>query len=295
MNDISNCSSLLKLILFADDTSLFSSGKDLTELIRIVNQELSVIATWFKSNKLSLNLKKTKCVIFCAKNKKYNKTIDIIIDDKQIEQVSSIIFLGVHIHEHLDWKPHINSVSLKMSKSIGLINKITSLISATARWLLYCTLVLPYIQYFNIIWAKTYSTNLEKIFKLQKRMIRIIANVGFRDHTKTLFFKLKLLTVYDINRYKTGSFIFRCINYPYTLPPIFQTNFVHNEEIHNYNTRTAGKLHVNQVRTTTRKMTLRQSGTLFWNSLDDTITHSKTLKLFQNKLKHLLFEKMMEG
>ena len=51
-------------------------------------------------------------------------------------------------------------------------------------------------------------------------MIRIIANVGFRDHTKTLFFKLKLLTVYDINKYRTGSFIFRCINYPYTLPPI---------------------------------------------------------------------------
>ena len=57
----------------------------------------------------------------------------------------------------------------------------------------------------------------------------------------------------------------------YTLPPIFQTYFVHNEEIYNYNTRTASKLHVNQVRTTTRNMTLRQSGTLFWNSLDDTI------------------------
>ena len=148
------------------------------------------------------------------------------------------------------WSTH----SQWQSKSIGLINKIRSLISATARRLLYCTLVLPYIQYWNIIWVKTYSTNLEKIFKLQKRMIRIIANVGFGDHTKTLFFKLKLLTVYDINRYQTGSFIFRCINFPYTLPPIFQTYFVHNEEIHNYNTRTASKFHVNQVRTTTREM-----------------------------------------
>ena len=86
-----------------------------------------------------------------------------------------------------------------MSKSIGLINKIRSLISVIARRLLYRTLVLPYIQYCNIIWAKTYSTNLEKIMKLQKRMIRIIVNVGFRDHTKTLFFKLKLLTVYMIS------------------------------------------------------------------------------------------------
>ena len=53
--------------------------------------------------------------------------------DKLIEQVSSITFLGVHIHEHLDWKPHINSVSLKMSKTIAVINIIKSFISATAR------------------------------------------------------------------------------------------------------------------------------------------------------------------
>ena len=80
----------------------------------------------FTSNKLSLNLKKTKCIIFCARNKHYIKTTDIKIDDQLIEQVSSITFRGVHIHEHLDWKPHINSVSLKLSKSIGVINIIKS-------------------------------------------------------------------------------------------------------------------------------------------------------------------------
>ena len=61
VNDISNCSSLLKIIIFADDTCLSSSGKDLTHMIQVVNQEL--IASWFKSNKLSINLKKTKCII----------------------------------------------------------------------------------------------------------------------------------------------------------------------------------------------------------------------------------------
>ena len=143
--------------------------------------------------------------------------------------------------------------------------------------------MLPYIQYCNIIWAKTYSTNLEKILKLQKRMIRIIANVRYRDHTKPLFIKLKLLTVYDINKYQTGYFIFKCITCPYTLSLIFQTYFVYNDEIHNYNTRIASKLHVTQVRTTTRKMTLRQSGTLFWNSLDDAIIQSKNIKIFPKK------------
>ena len=75
VNDISNCSSLLKLILFADDASLFSSGKDLTELIQIVNQELSVIATWFKSNKLSLNLKKPNVLFFVPKTRNIIKLL----------------------------------------------------------------------------------------------------------------------------------------------------------------------------------------------------------------------------
>ena len=126
-------------------------------------------------------------------------------------------------------------------------------------------------------------------------MIRIIANVGYRDHTKPLFVKLKLLNVFDINKYQTGSFIFKCINCPDILPNIFQTYFAHNHEIHTYNTRNATKLHVTKARTTTRKMTIKLSGTLFWNSLDNNITHSKTLKSFQKKLKNLFFDEMMKS
>ena len=117
-------------------------------------------------------------------------------------------------------------------------------------------------------------------------MIWIIANVGYRDHTKPLFIKLKLLTVYDINKYQTGSFIFKCVTCPYTLPLIFQTYFVYNDEIIIL-ARIASKLHVTQVRNTTR--------TSFWNSLDDTITQSKALKSFQKKLKDLLFDEMMKS
>ena len=133
------------------------------------------MSTWFKANKLSLNLKKTKYIIFCANNKSYPKhELNVKLDNQIIDQVNSTTFLGVHINQHLDWKPHINHIALKMSKSIGVINKTKSFISVNARRSLYCTLVLPYIQYCNIVWAKSYTTNLEKILKLQKRVIRII-------------------------------------------------------------------------------------------------------------------------
>ena len=56
-NDITNCSTILKFILFADDTSVFTWNKDLKQLEDTINQELFKLSSWFKANKLSLNMK----------------------------------------------------------------------------------------------------------------------------------------------------------------------------------------------------------------------------------------------
>ena len=62
VNDIPNSVPDLSLILFADDTSAFTSHQDLSTFNNIMNNGLSKLNTWFKSNKLSLNLKKlTTC------------------------------------------------------------------------------------------------------------------------------------------------------------------------------------------------------------------------------------------
>ena len=259
VNDIANCTNILNLILFADDTSLFSSDKDLKSLVEKNNRELSKLSTWFKTNKLSLNVKKTKCIIFCARNKplnQYRNNLNIIIDGQEIEQVASINFLGVQIDEHLDWKVHIDKVSMKMAKSIGLINKIKSYVSVSTRRTLYCSLVLPYIQYCNIVWANCYHTYLDRILKLQKRAVRIIAGAGFRDHTKPLFSLFKLLNVYQLNQYQIGCFMFKCLNQSFSLPSQFLQYFSYNKDVHHYNTRNAAKIHIKKVRTTTRKLTL---------------------------------------
>ena len=64
INDIVNCSSILRFILFTDDTNLFYSSQNLLDLTRIVNTELYYLSEWFRANKLSLNLKK-KQILFC--------------------------------------------------------------------------------------------------------------------------------------------------------------------------------------------------------------------------------------
>ena len=71
INDLPSSSSVLKFILFADDTNAFCSHKSLTELKQIVNTELVLLAEWFKTNRLSLNVKKTSYITFHSPNKIY--------------------------------------------------------------------------------------------------------------------------------------------------------------------------------------------------------------------------------
>ena len=58
MNDIGKCSEMLSIILFADDTNLFFSHKNLDCVHETMNCELRKISTWLSPNKLSLNIKK---------------------------------------------------------------------------------------------------------------------------------------------------------------------------------------------------------------------------------------------
>ena len=64
INDISNSSAILKFILFADDTNIFYSCENFESLCTTVNRELREVIQWFKSNRLSVNLKKTNFIIF---------------------------------------------------------------------------------------------------------------------------------------------------------------------------------------------------------------------------------------
>ena len=64
VNDLKNSTKVLNPVLFADDANLFCSNNNIRALFETVNQELSRINDWFLANKLSLNLEKTKYMLF---------------------------------------------------------------------------------------------------------------------------------------------------------------------------------------------------------------------------------------
>ena len=75
---------------------------------------------------------------------------------------------------------------------------------------IYYTLVYPYIHYCNIIWAKNFPTRLSRIVMLQKRAVRTIAKIQYRDSTVNAFKELKIFKVREITELKKSLFL--CLN-----------------------------------------------------------------------------------
>jgi len=83
----------LCISLFADDTNLFYCNKSIEVLEQIVNNELDLLSTWFRANKLSLNVDKTNFILFKSRNKRYPE-ISVHIDGRSIKQVSHVKFFS---------------------------------------------------------------------------------------------------------------------------------------------------------------------------------------------------------
>ena len=148
---------MVKIILFADDTSLFHSHKDPNQTTSVMNCEIRMTMCWLNANKLSLNIAKTISTFFFAQSK------------------NASLFLGVLVDQHLSWKQHISHITKKLSKTIGIISKSCFFISSKSLLTLYHTQVYPCLSYCNIVWSSTYPSNLNRIFLLQNRIVRIIS------------------------------------------------------------------------------------------------------------------------
>ena len=146
INDLANTCKTSLLILFADDTNIFTTGKNQHELESNINDELCRISAWLKVNKLSLNIKKAHYMIFTTKQL-YTCTISLYIDGNPITEVSETKFLGVIIDNKLKWNEHITYIGHKISRGIGIIIKAWKVLNSSALIVLYYSFIYPYLIY----------------------------------------------------------------------------------------------------------------------------------------------------
>ena len=185
----------LATYLFADDTSCLAEHSNLNELISFINEELHKLANWFKSNKMAVNVSKTKYIIFRTRGKTIDSNIDdILFNNNEIGTVNDVsnIFklervysdnpnidsrnyklLGVFFDEFLSFDKHISYICAKLSKANFCIKRASNKLSLKSLKALYYALVHPHLLYCLNIISCTSAKNIARIVKLQKKLLEL--------------------------------------------------------------------------------------------------------------------------
>ena len=286
INDITFSAPLLTYILFADDTNVLFSHRDLDTLITTLNSELVKLSRWFKSNKLSLNINKTNFIYFKNVHSQH-VPCNITIDGLPLVEKESTKFLGVTIDSNLTWSIHINNICTSTSRNMGILHKLKHLLPVNSLRILYNSLILPFMSYCNIAWGNTCKTRIKTLLLIQKKAIRICTLSHYLSNTDPLFHQLKTLKIDDIHTFQTAIFMFKFSRN--TLPTTFQTSFTYNSNVHDYATRRSSDIHLTNPKILLAHKTIRHHGPDVWNSLPENIKLCSSLYSFKAVMKsHLL-------
>ena len=126
--------------------------------------------------------------------------------------------------------------------------------------MLYHTLVQPYLEYCNIIWAmdSSSSTALARLFVNKNEPFELFHSLNGMTILHLFLYKYRILTLYGINKLQTCSFIYKSLNG--LLPVAFHDIFTINIEVHNHNTRQKSDIHIISHRIVARRQSIKVYG-----------------------------------
>ena len=284
INDLANSSKLFFVLLFADDTTLQMSSSNIKDLFKMANKELNVVAEWFKANKLTLNVSKTKYILFRKPNMNAKpEDLSLTIDNTEIERIGNdckdnyFKFVGVRIDEFLHWKDHFNYVKSKLASSTFALSKVRNILPEKTKLLIYNSLFRSHLEYCIIAWGKSNKLQISKLQSLQKKCIRYISNSRSNAHVNPLLLKYDLLNVSDMVDYNLGIFMYQHTygGLPISFDNFFQKLHSHDRNL-NYKIANLKHAHLKSIPVNSLPM--------FWNSLSLDIKRSISIHSFKTNL-----------
>ena len=216
-----------------------------------------------------------------------NNDVNIKIDGVDIERVYVYKFLGVTIDHKLSWKPQIKHVKSKLSRSISVLGKAKHILDHNSLHILYCSMILPYLNYCVEVWGTTYKSSLLPLVTLQKRAIRIINKAGYYDHTNLLFLHSRIIKFNDLVEYQVAQIMFKARNK--LLQGNIQKLFFYREG--GYNLREQLNFETLAVRMTLKCHCISIGGVKLWNGMSKELKQCPNMIQFKKRFKAMIFKR----
>ena len=240
INDMPNVIKHGKISMYADDTTLYVSDKDVNVISKKLTEDIRAITTWLRMNKLFLNIDKTNIMLVGSSSRLRSVQDDeftVMVNGLKLDRVRKAKCLGVVIDDELLWHKQVNGVTQKLFCKIALLRQLSSFLDSSTMNILYKSLVQPHFDYCSVIWFGRFIEDVHKLNVLQKRCARIILGVNSLTSSTVMFPKLGWKVLQDRCDYFKSLLMFKALN---NLAPAYLCNkFKYVSEKHNVNTRQA--------------------------------------------------------
>ena len=290
VNDFTNSLTAGKSIMFADDTNVFFSSDSYQTLYATANNELKNINNWLIANKLSLNVGKTKHVIFRTPNTKPPSThFQLLLRNFPVDRESTIKFLGLIIHENLSWKPHMEYLLRKLRISYGVIRKASSFLNTRALLMLYYSLIQSHLTYCICTWCNGNKTTTLELQRVANKFIRMIYNLDNRTSVKAVMQQNGILSIDQLLKLETACFMFKYIKdlLPLAFSNLLRENLIQQNTslLSPRRTRSNSKFFPTYCRTNVTKQSLKFKGPAVWGTIPSQIKDLQSYHKFRKELK----------
>lgn len=217
--DIINTNRNAKCIMYADDTTLLLRNNSAQELHEDTISTIDKVITYCNQNDLALNASKTVCMHFSRRTEQLLPLPDIS-SEKEAK------LLGLTLDTDLTWTGHINGLCKKLSSGVFIVRRIYWIGGLEVAKSAYYAMFDSHLRYGITVWGGTTESNLNRVLVLQKKAIRVLANLQPLDSCRDSFKSLEVLTVIAL--------YVKCV-----ILQTIELDLPRGETIHNYNTRYA--------------------------------------------------------
>lgn len=265
------------LTLFADDTSAIITADNINVLSMYARKCVENICTWCESNGLVLNSQKTDLVFFSPIGVKQDFSVLVRAADKSICQSEAVKFLGLKLDKNLSWQKHTESLTKNLSSKNYAIIQLRELVNIDTLKIFYYGCVNSVLSYGILCWGN--SSAVQKVFILQKRIIRSMFTLSYNTSCRPYFRQHGILTIYSMYILQAVCYVRKNIN-----------QFIKCNEINKYHTRTGNNLYVPAYRLTQVSKGPFIASIKIYNHLPQKLKDIDSFNSFKNSVKQLLLD-----
>ena len=281
-----------KLLLYADDSALIVSNKNVDIIEKSLSEELNCVRQWLIDNKLSLHLGKTESILFASNRKlKIAPSLKISCDGHIIESSDSVKYLGAHLEQTLNGQAMATNILKKANSRLKFLYRQAYNLDMDSRKTLSSALILSHFDYACTSWYSSLTADLKKKLQTcQNKIARFVLKVEPMHHIGPLeFHSLNWLNVeHRVKQLKLN--IVHSIFY--NLCPSYLSEFFFKIS-HQYNTRSSSHNFIPPKSTTVIEKTFFHSGIGHWNALPNHIKNLQSKAVFKAKMKNHLKDRMI--